>query len=55
VDADRRDGGGVTDVNRAYNEFWRERGSVTPDRRTSLIVDPPDGKIPPLTPKLRSL
>src|SRR6516164_7565345 len=49
VDADRRDGGGVADVNRAYNEFWRERGSVTPDRRTSLIVDPPDGKIPPLT------
>ena len=49
VDADRRDGGGAADVNRAYNEFWRERGSVTPDRRTSLIVDPPDGKIPPLT------
>jgi hypothetical protein len=31
----------------SYNEFWYERGSqVTQDRRTSLIVDPPDGRIP---------
>ena len=31
----------------SYNEFWYERGSkLTRDRRTSLIVDPPDGKIP---------
>ena len=31
----------------SYNEFWYERGSrLTKDRRTSLIVDPPDGKIP---------
>jgi len=50
VDADRRDGSTVTDVNRAYNEFWRDRGRITPDRRTSLIVDPPDGRVPPLTP-----
>jgi hypothetical protein len=49
VNADRRDGSGVTDVNRAYNEFWRDRGKITPDRRTSLIVDPPDGRVPPLT------
>ena len=55
VDADRRDGGGVTDVNRAYNEFWRERGNVTPDRRTSLIVDPPDGRVPALTPQAQKL
>jgi hypothetical protein len=27
---------------------WLERG--TPSRRTSLVVDPPDGRIPPLTP-----
>ncbi len=33
-----------------YNEVWYERGStVVKTRRTSLIVDPPDGKIPPLT------
>jgi hypothetical protein len=31
----------------SYNDFWYERGSrVTEDRRTSLIVDPPDGRIP---------
>ena len=49
VDGDRRDGGSDTDVNRAYNEFWRDRGQVTADRRTSLIIDPPDGRVPPLT------
>src|SRR5690348_4011083 len=53
VNGDRRDGGGAADVGRAYNEFWRERGSVVPDLRTSLISDPPDGKIPPLTPEAR--
>jgi hypothetical protein len=47
---DRRDGGADTDVGRAYNEFWFSRGShLVASRRTSLIVDPPDGKIPPLT------
>ena len=34
----------------AYNQFWFDYGtSVTDDRRTSLIVDPPDGRIPALT------
>jgi len=47
---DRRDGGADTDVGRAYNEFWFSRGShLVASGRTSLIVDPPDGKIPPLT------
>ena len=33
-----------------YNEFWYDRGNaLVEDRRTSLIVDPPDGRIPPLT------
>ena len=32
-----------------YNSFWWDRGSILPDRRTSLIVDPPSGRIPPLT------
>ena len=31
----------------AYNNFWMERG--TPTNRTSLLVDPPDGRFPPLT------
>lgn len=31
----------------AYNQFWMDGGKVvTGDRRTSLIVDPPDGRIP---------
>ena len=33
-----------------YNEFWYDRGSaLVAGRRTSLVVDPPDGRIPPLT------
>ena len=36
----------------AYNDFWFDRGdNVVSSRRTSLIVDPPDGRIPALTPK----
>ena len=36
----------------SYNQLWFDRGTeVTADRRTSLIIDPPDGRIPPLTPK----
>lgn len=31
----------------AYNQFWMDGGTVvTDDRRTSLIVDPADGRIP---------
>ena len=30
-----------------YNEFWYDRGNtLVEDRRTSLIVDPPDGRMP---------
>jgi hypothetical protein len=39
------------DVALAYNDFWWDRGTkVVGTRRTSLIVDPPDGRIPSLTP-----
>jgi hypothetical protein len=49
---DRRDGGAEVDVGRAYNEFWYDRGShVVQTRRTSLIIDPADGKLPALTPE----
>lgn len=38
------------DVALAYNDFWWDRGTkVVGTRRTSLIVDPPDGRIPALT------
>ena len=34
----------------SYNEFWYERGDqVVGDRRTSLIIDPPNGRRPPFT------
>jgi len=51
--ADRRDGGANADLARAYNDAWYDRGThvaiVNGVARTSLIVDPPDGRIPPLT------
>ena len=34
----------------SYNEFWYERGiELTSDKRTALIIDPPDGRLPPRT------
>ena len=34
----------------SYNQFWFDRGTqALADRRSSLIVDPPDGRIPDLT------
>jgi len=42
--------GAVTDVGRAYDAHWFDR-TGKPIRQTSLIVDPPDGKIPPMTPQ----
>ena len=32
-----------------YNDFWFDWGSSVTTERTSLIVDPPDGRIPALT------
>jgi len=34
-----------------YNEFWWERGRTVANNRTSLIVEPADGRLPPLTPE----
>jgi hypothetical protein len=30
----------------AYNALWFDRGKIASDLRTSLIVDPPDGRLP---------
>ena len=37
-----------------YDEFWFDFGSdVSADRRTSLVIDPPNGRIPDRTPTAR--
>ena len=53
---DRREQLGTNaDVNLDYNEFWDEkRPTIFLTNRTSLSVDPPDGRIPPLTPEARA-
>ena len=38
------------DLRLAYNDFWWDRGTTAVEtRRTSLVVDPPNGRIPSLT------
>jgi hypothetical protein len=44
-----RDKGTRRDVERAYNDFWWDRGTKVTSLRTSLVVDPPDGRVPPQT------
>jgi hypothetical protein len=41
------------DVERAYNDFWWDRGTKVTTPRTSLVVDPPDGRVPPQTEEAR--
>ena len=47
---DQRPTDAAQDVDAAYNQVWWERGKTVVSKRTSLIIDPPDGRIPPLTP-----
>ena len=50
ANVDRRRENVREDVGLAYNEAWWDRGThVVKTRRTSLIVDPADGKLPALT------
>jgi hypothetical protein len=44
---DKRDGGAAADVERAYNDFWWDFGTRV-SKQSSLVVDPPDGRIPPM-------
>ena len=51
LDKDRRDEEGKIPLSGGYNDFWWDYGrELGEDKRTSLIVDPPDGTIPRLTP-----
>jgi hypothetical protein len=61
-DEDRRDnavtgttnGTEVTaDVARAYNQFWWDYGTKVLGKQTSIVTDPPDGRIPGLTPEAK--
>jgi hypothetical protein len=55
-DVDRIEGPrGASDLSRrAYNNFWMDRGThVGKTMRTSLVIDPPDGRIPPMTPEAK--
>ena len=51
ADIAARDDEVPADIVGNYNQFWFDRGTtVVEDNRSSLVVDPPDGRIPPLTP-----
>src|SRR5262245_9977106 len=51
TNADRRTGSGtLADLRREINDFWFDKRKTLVSKRTSLIIDPPDGKLPPLTP-----
>ena len=45
---DRRDGSAAADVERAYNDFWWDFGTRVA-KQPSLVVDPPDGRVPDTT------
>jgi hypothetical protein len=57
LDRSNRDRRGATpeeDVAGSYNEAWFDRGTkVASTLRTSIVLDPADGRVPPLTPETR--
>jgi hypothetical protein len=45
-----RQRGTAADVGRAYNDFWYDRGTrAASTRQTSIVVDPPNGRVPAVT------
>src|SRR5471032_1509300 len=52
-DRDRRDGGAAVDAARGVADYWFDRGervaSFNGRKRTSWVIDPPDGRVPALT------
>jgi hypothetical protein len=57
-DRDRRDGGAATDAARGVGEYWFDRGThvaaLQGKKRTSWVIDPPDGRVPPMTADARA-
>ncbi len=51
-------GGGFSGVNCGYNNFWVDPGSqlisIGGERRTSIVVEPKNGRVPALTPEARA-
>ena len=47
----RANRGTEKDVAGAYNQIFVQRGTDLSDGRTSLIIDPPNGRMPPYTPE----
>jgi hypothetical protein len=55
ADRDRRGATPQEDVGGAYNEAWFDRGTkLGSNLRTSVVVDPADGRVPALTPEART-
>jgi hypothetical protein len=48
---DRRDASAERDVAGAYNAIWQGIPRTEIGKRTSVVIDPPDGRIPPVTPE----
>ncbi len=54
LDKDQPGPDGRIPLSGGYNDFWWDYGrQLTGDLRTSLLVDPPDGRLPALTPAAR--
>jgi hypothetical protein len=50
---DRSSRGTEKDVAGAYNQIFVQRGTELSDGRTSMIIDPADGRMPPYTPEAK--
>jgi hypothetical protein len=49
---ERRDSTAAVDVNGPFRQTWWDSGTkVVNTRRTSIVIDPPDGKIPTMSPE----
>jgi hypothetical protein len=55
LDFDNRKDKAAADIESAYNRFWYDFGAeLEKDQRTSLIIDPPNGKLPNITPEAQA-